>query len=121
MSWPCFMVEKAKGATSADGKTTPAMFKRDGVLIPWKDLPPGAMFYDFDGELTVKLPGYHCAFRPFSERDGGNPWTVTGDAPNLTIHPSINAVGEYHGYIVNGVLSDDVDGRKFDEAGKLIK
>jgi len=40
-------------------------------------------------------------------------WMVTGDAPNITVHPSINLHGGYHGFIQDGVISDDVEGRQF--------
>lgn len=43
---------------------------------------------------------------------GGDGWTVTGEAPNITVSPSINRVGFYHGWLKNGILSDDVEGRK---------
>lgn len=35
-------------------------------------------------------------------------WTVTGDIPNVTVSPSINAVGIYHGWLQNGVISDGI-------------
>jgi len=44
---------------------------------------------------------------------GAGGWTVTGEAPNITVNPSINIVGFYHGWLQNGVLSDDVEGRTF--------
>jgi hypothetical protein len=31
-------------------------------------------------------------------------WTVTGDAPNITVHPSIHAIGTWHGWLQNGEL-----------------
>lgn len=40
-------------------------------------------------------------------------WTVTGEPPNITVTPSINMVNTYHGFLTNGVLSDDVEGRKY--------
>lgn len=40
-------------------------------------------------------------------------WTVTGEAPNITCSPSINFPGRYHGYLINGVLSDDLEGRRY--------
>ena len=43
----------------------------------------------------------------------GNGWTVTGTPPLITVHPSIHAVGEYHGWLQSGVLSDDIDGRVY--------
>ena len=33
-------------------------------------------------------------------------WTVTGEAPNITVSPSINIIGLWHGWLTNGVLSD---------------
>lgn len=35
-------------------------------------------------------------------------WTVTGEAPNITVSPSIHAVGVYHGWLQNGVISDGI-------------
>ena len=52
------------------------------------------------------------------ERYGG--WDVTGEAPNITVAPSINIGGQYHGYIQKGIISDDLDGRKYNEYGNLI-
>ncbi len=43
-------------------------------------------------------------------------WTVTGEPPNLTMSPSVNIVGSYHGFVTNGVIGDDVEGRKFPNA-----
>jgi len=47
------------------------------------------------------------------EPGGGKGWTVTGEAPRITVNPSIHIVGYYHGWLRDGVLSDDVDGRTF--------
>lgn len=54
-----------------------------------------------------------CAY----QQDHG--WTVTGEAPNITLSPSINCIREehpktgYHGWLQNGILSDDLEGRKY--------
>lgn len=48
-------------------------------------------------------------------------WVITGEAPNITVHPSINIGGSYHGWLQNGVIGDDVDGRKFDDTGRQIR
>jgi hypothetical protein len=50
----------------------------------------------------------------------GDGWNVAGEAPSLTITPSINLVGTYHGYIESGILKADCDGRVFDENGHRI-
>lgn len=46
-----------------------------------------------------------------SDSNGG--WTVTGEFPNITVTPSINATNVYHGWITNGVISDDLEGRNY--------
>jgi hypothetical protein len=33
-------------------------------------------------------------------------WTVAGEAPFLTVTPSINVLGVWHGFITNGQLVD---------------
>ena len=44
-----------------------------------------------------------------------NGWTVTGQVPNLTATPSILIPGPngYHGWLKEGVLTDDIEGRKY--------
>lgn len=76
--------------------------------IGWDQLKPGAMFWDtrFDNpkRLAVKLPS-------------GVPWLIdrswkrTGEPPNITVTPSINHQGKYHGHLQNGYLTDDCEGR----------
>ena len=70
--------------------------------------------------LTVVLPtrgGGAVAFgmddHPTSEPDDA--WTVTiagplveGQRPPITVQPSINCVGLYHGFLTDGVLTDDL-------------
>lgn len=58
------------------------------------------------------LSGHWCVDGPSSS---GGSWTRTGTPPRITAHPSIHVVGTYHGWLVDGVLSDDIDGRRFDE------
>ncbi len=48
-------------------------------------------------------------------------WTVTGSAELLTVSPSINCVGIYHGFITDGVITDDCEGRKYDELGRTVR
>lgn len=47
-----------------------------------------------------------------TEMYGG--WTVTGEAPNITVSPSIK-IGSfgYHGFLQNGVIYGDCEGRTF--------
>lgn len=60
----------------------------------------------------VRLPGdggwWHTNMQ--STDEPREYWTVTGDAPNLTVTPSINVGPEWwHGWITNGELSPDFD------------
>jgi hypothetical protein len=108
-----------------------------------KDLKPGDMFYadwwlkedgtpvgyvskqyirDWLGKrppIGVVLPNGQTFIVDMAYTLGDNPerngWMVTGEPPNITVHPSINWVGVYHGWLKDGVLSDDVEGRKFPE------
>lgn len=66
--------------------------------------------------IFVKLPGgahFSPDFRATNPAHGESGWVVTGNPPNITVSPSINAIGMYHGFLQNGILSDDVEGRKF--------
>lgn len=44
-------------------------------------------------------------------------WVVTGEAPNLTAQGSIACV-DYHGFLTDGVLTDDLESRTYPEVGK---
>lgn len=39
-------------------------------------------------------------------------WAVIGTAPNITCYPSI-LVGNYHGFLKEGVFTNDLEGRKY--------
>ncbi len=120
MPWPCYMVEKLKDR----------MFRlASGEIVTWSQLAPGAMWVekwsDEPDHLVVKLPG-GCAGNEW-DIDKGRllnaakagrslpAWTRTGDPPNVTVTPSINWVGMYHGHLQNGTLTDDCEGRKLNE------
>lgn len=85
-------------------------FLSDAYVSKWKN--PGG----FRLPLVVRLPdgSDFCVDGPCydkGKRYGG--WDVTGEPPNITLSPSINIVGYYHGWIQNGVITDDCEGRKF--------
>lgn len=48
----------------------------------------------------------------------GRGWVITGEAPNITASPSVAMDGSgkikgYHGWLQNGVFSDDLEGRVY--------
>lgn len=75
--------------------------------------------------LLVRLPGNvdFAVYGPTWRAGGPGPngWRVEGEPPALLISPSINIEGVYHGYLQNGVISDDCEGRKYDAAGRLVR
>lgn len=40
---------------------------------------------------------------------------VPGETPDITLHPSVNCEGSWHGYIRNGEITDDCEGRTYPE------
>lgn len=72
--------------------------------------------------VSVVLPGrdgHPCRFcvdsHPTDDPDGC--WSVliegdlvAGERPSITVNPSIDAAGIYHGWLKAGVLSDDLGG-----------
>jgi hypothetical protein len=112
----------------------------DYDLVDRKDIKPGDMWYapwyieggkrmnyltdeyardwmDKRPPLVVRLPDgtsfmvdCRCTVDGVLQDHG---WTVTGEPPNITVSPSINIIGYYHGWLQNGILSDDVEGRTY--------
>jgi hypothetical protein len=89
----------------------------DGRKVKTFEVPPGGMWRcDCHGEKgwLISLPSRNPDpewNRLWCTLDGagdGKGWTVTGEAPNLTVSPSINCLepGGWHGHIVNGEISD---------------
>jgi hypothetical protein len=70
--------------------------------------------------LVVRLPGPvdFCVDQPEWDANGvhGDGWGCAGEAPNLTLSPSINIGGIYHGWIRDGVITPDCEGRTFPNA-----
>lgn len=67
--------------------------------------------------LIVRLPGdldFCIDSRAWSGgKVYGDGWHPVGDPPRVTLNPSINFPGIYHGWIRDGVISDDCEGRTF--------
>lgn len=109
MSWQCYLIKYEHGL----------FFDDSGKLIQFADIRPGALWWDED-ELVCRLP----SGADWNMDRGRNinvelaekiapAWTREGEPPNVSAHPSINHVGHYHGWLTNGVLSDDCEGRTF--------
>ncbi len=113
MPWACQLFEQHPAE--------PLLFRPLGATayVTYSQLPIGAMWLDGD-ELCVLLPSRDewniDRGRKLNEAKATRQlpqWTRTGALPMVTARPSINSVGRYHGWLTDGVLSDDVDGRHF--------
>lgn len=122
MSWVCRLVD---APTEVDRRTPGVLF-----YAPWlRERTSLSVQYRRDwadkrDPICLVIPGYgptcldqeYYPYTPGQERCG---WTITGDAPLLTASPSLGIGSRdgggwwYHGWLRNGVLSDDVDGRVF--------
>ena len=74
---------------------------------PGPDLKPGDMWFEHECWAVV-LPNMTVWYSGIASADGSY-WTVTGEAPNLTVHPSIDDRDPnrpWHGWIRDGVLVD---------------
>jgi hypothetical protein len=64
----------------------------------------GHMWQEKDGHWLVLLPnGAIHDIQGLSKE--GQPWTITGEAPNFTVSPSINHESGWHGWLQNGILT----------------
>lgn len=99
-----------------------------GALLTLAEAEPG-MIWDAhwyldcgwvgsDGRsLVMRLPGAgEWAIDAISQ--SGGRWTRTGEPPHITVRPSILSYPSklrqgYHGWVTEGVLSDDLDGRTY--------
>jgi hypothetical protein len=82
---------------------------------PGRRLQPGDMWHDHDHDAAhggacyaIVLPNRGIWYTCVPAHGSGLLWAVTGDAPNLTVTPSINDLDErapWHGWIRNGEMT----------------
>lgn len=118
MPWPCFLIARTpdlKAFVTDEGREQAripgAMWWASPDSLPKDHSVPAGAFDRFPKLLCVRLPSggsFHPQIPPAGESHG---WEITGEPPKVTIRPSINHVGVYHGYLTDGVLSDDLEGR----------
>ncbi|AGL02777.1 hypothetical protein [Desulfoscipio gibsoniae] len=115
MPWPCRLVDIQKLIKRGE-KPKPG----DMWFAPWIDdehsnLSPEYK-RDWKGKrppLYVKLPDDRIWCVDFKSSDKNLSWTVKGVPPQITVYPSVNSPGPggYHGLLICGFLSEDLDGR----------
>lgn len=123
MSWQCRMREPPTAADRRSGQVQIG----DMWFAPWlvEDARPVVENYlstryieqsmEHRLPLIVRLPGAidFCIDSCADSEGGERGWVVMGDPPNITMSPSINVLGTYHGFIRGGVITDDCEGRRF--------
>jgi len=128
MPWTCYLVEGGPAALKAAGEWPP----KPGTMY----FAPWMLRSDWGGdELTTHYSIRNARFRApiilwlpdttawcidavATGKTTG--WEVDGVPPKMTAKPSIHTV-TYHGYLVDGVLSDDLESRTYDEFGRPTK
>lgn len=71
---------------------------------------PKWMSFPCPGKQTPS--GGRCMVPIFPQKNGnGASWQWNGDQEKPTLTPSINCYGCWHGFITNGEITPDVDGR----------
>lgn len=67
------------------------------VALPWRNGPGIGSHFCVDGAFWRNGKPY------------GDGWAVTGEAPLLTLSPSVDIMGSYHGFIRDGVIGPDLE------------
>jgi hypothetical protein len=116
VTWPCRLVDFEKSPKAVGDMWFAPWINEDSDLQRYYCSPE--YHRDWLGKrapLMVRLPNGvdWIVDSPMRGQPGASGWTVTGEAPSITVMPSINFFGSYHGWLQNGVLSDDVEGRRF--------
>lgn len=97
-----------------------------GKLYALREHPPGAIWRATwmeeiqnnpyaapDGKVWALMMPSGMEWLIYGPEAGGGKWTVTGTLPKITVSPSINQVGVYHGFVKEGIVSEDCEGKKF--------
>ena len=126
MSWVCRLVD----VTGFEGTDFARLAPGSLYFAPWlleRSSLSNQYRRDWAGKrppLVLVVPGYggHCLdqewwpYMPGRDHDG---WEITGDPPQITASPSlgigkdVNGRWAYHGWLRDGFLSDDIEGRTY--------
>lgn len=129
MPWPIVLYKSWVAARDAAGPDAlvpaigamwpePEWLNRNIDGVPWLSDRYFREWADKRPPFQVQMPGGAAFLIDSRPTCGGHPdnaegWQVTGEPPAITLSPSVNLVGIYHGWIQNGVITDDCEGRTF--------
>lgn len=105
---------------------------RDGREYGLRDAPTGAMWdatwladireyteRSPDGRILHLMLPDGTEWNIDSKAQNGPGWTRTGEPPRVSASPSILSPG-YHGFLRDGVLTDDLEGRRYAAEGGVV-
>lgn len=114
MTTKCFMVD-------VDTEKIGDYWETPGAIFPVRsdNADDSSTHYTVDHAgkrpmLAVVLPDGNI-WSMDAKAPNGSGWTVSGEPPNLTARPSVDS-GTYHGWLTDGVFSDDLEGRTYEHA-----
>jgi hypothetical protein len=135
VTWPIRMVDAPTLDVGPDGKNgfqrleigdawyAPHLLDPEKAFAASESLSPN-YYRDWAGKrapIIIALPyrkgpgiGSHFCIDGRFWREGvayGDGWVVTGEAPLITLAPSVNIGSSYHGMLQNGVIGPDLDQR----------
>ena len=101
MSWPLYIVERFERESDpfidSNGRAHTAAYRlADGSLKSLPELKVGSMWRGaIPNSWHIKFPGHggNVSWNPWSGGSSGAKWNISGEAPTLTLTPSINHVG----------------------------
>lgn len=120
MSWPCYLTDR----TDKNKRPGAMWFISLDIQSHKDEITYGEMWADrlspefrASGRMAImwiRLPGQAGDWSPDFKASGSESgWTVIGEPPNCTAMPSVNSEGYFHGWLRNGALTDDCEGRTF--------
>ena len=120
MSWSCRLVPAQSPAKAVGDMwfawSLNGMDISDALSLEyertWRDIRP---------PLMVRLPGpVDVCLDQRVDDEGEHGWCVQGTEPEITVFPSVNILGVYHGFIRNGIISPDCQGRQYHPDGTSL-
>lgn len=110
MSWPIRFHE-----TPPDEPKTGDAWYADYLLDPEYQTKVIAPEHRGKRPIEVMLPcGSWFCIHSMPTMHPGSGWRVSGEPHAITVEPSILIAGRYHGWIRDGVITDDCEGRTFE-------
>jgi hypothetical protein len=124
---PAHLVPAVDNGCLVVARRVPHYTLPDGREVIFEHLAPGAVWHSssmpdwaFAPGWCVVVPG-KATIRLGEAAHGGGRWTVNGRADTLTVVPGIHYVSMWRGVIVDGEISDDADGREYDDHGYKLR